>query len=237
MTAFTIPGSALSRLARLAQATEVGDNGVICHIAVRVTLDACRFTATDGKLLASIVHAITALQGDPVDAILDREQFTAACKLLSKHHPSRVTVTIAQHEIRFTAGTVSAVIRRRDGTYPPFDHIWSKTVGMQWVPCTSSLNLSLAASAQQIAGKAALSFSTPVPMNSAAQRLWSSASPGEFGATLPLTELQGALRAPAYWADHELAILLMPISRAGSEKQLDLSRFVLPAREAVGVAA
>jgi hypothetical protein len=39
--------------------------------------------------------------------------------------------------------------------------------------------------------------------------------------------IRAAVTAPAYWADYELAFLIMPITRSDGERQLDLSQHAL----------
>ena len=228
-TTFTIPGAVLPRLSRLVLATDTDALGPLRHIAMRVTSNAVRFSATSGKLLASIVLDISDLQGelgDLVESILDCFQLTAACKAIGKHCHKPVTFTIEKAEVRITFGSVSSLIRRHDGVFPSIDHIWTRSAGLQWVPCTSSLDPNLAAVAQKIASSTRSLFSTPVQPASNLQRLWATATEDE---TAPaLSDLRTLMRAPAYWTDNELALLLMPITRADAEQQLDLARFACP---------
>ena len=229
-TSFTIAGDALPRLVRLAQATD--DTGLLHHISLRVTAaSTCRFAATSGRILAAIVLDIADLSGEPIDAVLDHEQYQAALKLLGKH-ARRMAITIEETEVRMTAGTVSAVIRRHDGSYPNFDHIWLKTAGQRWVPCVSSLDPHLTTLAQSIAGKTKLLFTSPVQPEANLHRLWGATTPTDVAGfpdqdVVPtLSDLQALMRAPAYWADHELALLIMPVTRGDADHQLDVSRFV-----------
>ena len=209
--------------------TDTDAPGPLRHIALRVTTNAVRFSATDGKLLASIVHEISDFHGDPGDlaeSILDSSQFTAACKLIGKHCHKPVTITIDKAEARITFGTVSSIVRRHDGVFPSIDHLWTRTARLRWVPCTSSLDPSLAATAQKIAGTTRMLFMTPVHPASDLQRLWASATENEISPAL--SDLRNLVRAPAYFSDSDTAILLMPISRADAEQQFDLARFSCP---------
>ena len=227
----------MARLARLALAADATQASSTRHIALRVTPSACRFSTTDGRLLASILHPITDLVGEPTDVLLDCAQFTTACRLLASYKVRQVAISVAAAEVRFSAGQVSAVVRRHEGVFPPFEHIFSKTEGLRWVPCVSSFHSGLIATAQQIAGKTTLLFSTPVQPESALLRLWASPTPNEMMAPSLLTDVQRYIQAPAYWADHELALLVMPIRRSDEEPQLDLCRFACPAVSAQATAA
>ena len=237
MLTFTIPAPALARLSRLALATEATQTSSTRHIALRITPTACRFSATDGRLLASILHEVTDLVGEPIDVLLDCAQFTTACRLLASYKVRQVAVSVDATEVRFSAGLVSAIVRRHEGVFPPFEHIFSKTDGQRWVPCVSSFHPGLIATAQQIAGKTTLLFSTPVHPESALLRLWASPKPDEMLASSLLTDVQRYIQAPAYWADHELALLVMPIRRSDGEPQLDLGRFSCQSVSAQATAA
>ena len=138
MTTFSFPAQLLPRLSRLVLAADSG-NTVLDHLALRITQTAFRLSATDGKMLASMVHELTDVQGEPTDVILDRVQIVAACKLLSKAS-GRISVIIGETEARFTSGSVSAIVRLREGTYPKFENMWQRTEGHRWLPCAASLD-------------------------------------------------------------------------------------------------
>jgi hypothetical protein len=232
MTTFSIAGTSLPRLARLAQATD--DNpGLLRHISLRTSTSTCRFAATSGRILAAIVIDINDFNGEPIDAILDHDQYVAALKLVGKN-ARRITITIEKSEVRMTAGTVSAVIRRHEGLYPNFDHVFSKTLGQRWVPCVSSLDPHLTSIAQSIAGKTPLLFCSPAQPESNLHRLWGATRSADVAGfpdqdAVPQTaSIQGLVRAPAYWSDHELFLLIMPVTRGDADHQLDLARFVCP---------
>lgn len=232
MTSFTFPARLLQRLARLALAADSG-NSPLNQIALRVTPTACRFSATDGKLLACIVHEVIDLQGEPVDVLLDRVQLVAAFKLLSKAGAGRVSVTIGATEARLTVGQDCALVRLRDGTFPSFEHIWRRTAEQGWLPCASSLDPAYIAVAQAIVGKPSVLFRSAVPAQSDALRIWKT----EPDAVLRPSDIAAWLNAPAYFSDGELAILLMPISRADTDQALDLSGFICPQVSAAALAA
>jgi hypothetical protein len=226
MTIFTIPRLTADRLSRLALAC-AAETGPLGSISVRVTPTAARFAATNGKLLASLVVPLEALTGEPIDTILAADQFTAALKALSKGSGGRMTVEIGTKEARLTNGTASAIVRRIEGTYPQVEHVWSRTTGRRWVPTLSSLDPVLLGIAQKISGqKNPLLFSSPVDPTAQLDRLW--AVPGAaVGESLDLVQARQAVIAPGYWADHELAILIMPVTRSADQRQLDLSQHTL----------
>ncbi len=237
MTIFTIPRITADRLSRLplACADEVGPLG---HVSVRVTPTAARFAATNGRLLASLFVPLDALTGEPLDTILDADQFIAALKVTAKAAGGRITVEIGPKEARLTNGTASAIVRRVEGSYPQFDHIWSRTAGRRWVPTMSSLDGSLVAAAQKISGsKNPMLFSSPVEPGARLERMWAvpGAQPHE---SVSVSALRAVVSAPAYWSDGlELSILLMPITRSDSERQLDLSVHAVLLPQIAAVAA
>ncbi len=171
-----------------------------------------------------------------MDLIIDREQFTTALKICSRG-VGRIGIQVEAQEVRFSNGVTTAVARRIHGPFPAFDHIWTRTAGKRWVPTMNSLSGDLTAVAQKISGnKQPLVFASPVDPDGRLERLWAipGAKPDE---TLSLAAARAAITAPAYWCDHELAFLLMPISRSDAERQLDLSTFVLPQAQVAAVAA
>ena len=236
MTQFTIPRITADRLARLPLAC-ADESGPLGHIGVRVTPTAVRFAATNGRILASLVVPLNALTGDPVDAILDADQFTAALKATAKAAGGRIQVDIGHTEARCTNGTASAIVRRVDGTFPRVEHVWTRTAGRQWLPTMSSLDPLLLATAQRISGhKAPLLFASPVDLAARLDRLWS--VPGAaVGDGIDLAQARQAVIAPGYWADHELAILIMPITRTADQRQLDLQVHAVVLPESAAVAA
>lgn len=231
MTTFSFPAQLLPRLSRLVLATDCS-NTVLDHLALRITPTALRLSATDGKMLASMVHGLTDVQGEPADVILDRAQIIAACKLLSKAG-GRIAVNIGTTEARFTSGSVSAIVRLRDGTYPNFEHMWQRTEGQRWLPCAASLAPTYISKAQAIVGKSEVCFRSPVPANSDALRIWK-AEPGQL---LSPADIAAWANSPAYWSDSVVAILIMPISRSDEGHQLDLRPFICPQVSDVALAA
>ena len=236
MTTFNIPRLTADRLSRLALAC-ADETGPLGHISVRVTPTAARFAATNGRLLASLVVPLDAMTGDPLDAILDATQFTAAIKAAAKGSGGRITVEIGAKEARVTNGTASAIVRRVEGTYPRVEHVWSRTAGRQWVPCMSSLDPVLLATAQKICGaKQALLFSSPVDPVGRLDRLWSVIG-GASGESLDLVQARQAVVAPGYWSDHELAILVMPVTRSAEQRHFDVDAHALAAPQTAALAA
>jgi hypothetical protein len=236
MTLFTIPRLTADRLSRLSLAC-ADEAGPLGGISVRVTPTAIRFAATNGRILASLVVPLEALTGQPLDTILDAAQFTAALKTTAKGPGGRLTLEIGATEARITNGTLSAIVRRIEGTFPRVEHVWTRTTGRQWVPTMSSLDPVLLGIAQKISGsKTALLLSSPVDPTGRLDRLWS-VTGGTVGEGVDLTQARQAVIAPAYWADHELAFLIMPVTRAPEQRDLDLAGHALPLPELAAAAA
>jgi hypothetical protein len=233
----SIPRLFAERLSRLGLACDTGAiSSTLCHIGVRITPQAARFSATNGKILACFFVPIDDLQGDAIDLVIDREQFTTALKICARG-TGRISIKVEAQEVRFSNGLTTAVARRVSGGFPAFEHVFVRTEGKRWVPTMSSLDGHLMAVAQKIAGnKQSLLFSSPLDAAANLGRLWAvpGAQPDE---SLPLSVLRTAVTAPAFWCDHELAILLMPITRSDAERQLDMGAFVLPQVQTAAVAA
>jgi hypothetical protein len=148
-------------------------------------------------------------------------------KSTSKTAGGRITIEVGAKEARLTNGTASAVVRRVDGTFPHLDHVFNRTAGRRWVPSMSSLDPALVSVAQKISGnRQPMLFASPVENGARLERLWSvpGAQPDE---NLSLAAMRAAIIAPAYFAENELAVLIMPITRSDSERQLDLSQHTL----------
>ena len=228
MTQFTIPRLTADRLSRMSLAC-ADETGPIGHVSLRVTATAARFATTNGRLLASLVVPLETLTGYPVDVILDAAQVTAALRATAKGSAGRITVEIGATEARFTNGTASAIVRRVEGTYPRIEHVWTRTAGRRWVPTMSSLDPVLLGIAQKISGsKTALLFSSPVEPMAGLDRLWTVAGPGPDD-RIDLVQVRLAVSAPGYWADHELAVLVMPVTRTAEQRPLDVEAHALPA--------
>lgn len=101
----------------------------------------------------------------------------------------------------------------------------------------SSLDPLLLATAQKISGHMnPLLFASPVDPAAALDRLW--AVPGAaVGESIDLGQARQAVTAPGYWSDHELAILIMPITRSADQRQLDLDAHALALPQTAAVAA
>ncbi len=221
MTIFTIPRLTADRLSRLPLAC-ASESGPLGHVAIRITPTAARFAATNGRILASLVVPLDALTGEPCETILDAEALIAALKATAKQPGGRITVEIGAKEARLTNSTASAIVRRVDGTFPRIEHCWTRTTGRQWVPTLSSLDPVLLATAQKISGhKNPLLFSSPVDPAARLDRLWSVTGP-TLEDRLDLVQARQAVIMPGYWADHELALLIMPITRTAEQRPLDL---------------
>jgi hypothetical protein len=235
MISFSIPRIIADRLARLSSAC-ADDATNISHIGVRVTPTAVRWSATNGRILACLLVPIDDFIGTPTDLILDQAQLAAAVKAAAKGS-GRIGFKIDEAEARVTNGNVASVVRLVSGSWPQVDHVWTRTAGRRWVPTISSLDGNLVAVAQKIAGhKNPLLFASPVEQGTRLERLW--AVPGaQHEESISVSALRAVVSAPAYWADHELALLLMPITRSDSERQLDLAAYAMERPETVSAAA
>lgn len=235
-TTFSIPRITADRLARLSLAC-ADESGPLGNIGIRVSSTAARFAATNGRLLASLVVPLDAITGDPGDLILDADQLSTALKATAKATGGRIQIEIGPTEARLTNGTASAIVRRVDGTFPRVEHCWTRTAGRRWLPTMSSLDPVLLGVAQRISGhKTPLLFASPVDPAARLERLW--AVPGAAaGENIDLVQARQAVVAPGYWADHELAILVMPITRTADQRQLDMSMHALALPEAAAAAA
>ena len=235
MLSFSIPRLSAERIVRLGLAC-ADEAGVLGHIGVRVTPNAVRFSATNGRLLASLVVPVDDFLGTPGDLVLDRDQLIVALKTATKATIGKVIVKIDNDEARITTGSVTSVVRRIAGTYPAIDHVFSKPDGQHWIPTVASLDPHLVSIAQKITGhKQAVLFVSPIEPSNRLGRIWSVTGPSNDD-TLNINGLRAAVRAPAYWADHELAVLIMPVTR-NDERQLDFSAHALPLPKLAALAA
>ena len=236
MTTVSIPPITADLLACLGLAC-ASDNTAISHLGVRVTPMSVRFSATTGRTLASLLVPIDDFVGTPTDLILDQVQLAAAVKAAAKGS-GRIAFKIDEAEARVTCGTVASVVRRVSGTFPNVDHVWTRPAGRRWVPTMSSIDPVLAAIAQKITGaKTAVLFSSPVDPGARLERLW--AVPGaQADESISLASLRAAVTAPAYWSDgFELSILIMPITRGDSERQINLDAHAMPLPQPAALAA
>ena len=236
MISFSIPRQNADRLARMGLAS-ASDTTAISHIGVRVTPTGVRFSSTNGRLLCSLIVPIDDFIGTPTDLILDQVQLAAAVKAAAKGS-GRIGFKIDEAEARVTSGTVASVVRRVASTFPQVDHVWTRPAGRRWVPTMSSLDPGLVAIAQRITGnKQPLLLASPVDPGARLERLWAvpGAQPDE---SISLASLRAAVTAPAYWSDgFELSILIMPITRSDSERQLNLDAHAMPLPQPAALAA
>lgn len=236
MINFSIPRNTADRLARLGLAC-ADDNTGISHIGVRVGPSQVRFSATNGRILASLIVPVDDFTGTAGDLILDQVQLVAAVKAASKATGGRISFKIDEAEARITNGTVASVVRRVGSTFPNVDHVWTRPAGRRWIPTMSSIDPVLAAIAQKITGhKNAVLFASPVDPAIRLERLWSvpGAQPDD---AISINALRAVVTAPAYWSDHELALLLMPITRGDAERQIDLSAHAMALPQPAAIAA
>ena len=234
-TTFSFHPNLLDRLARLALATDtIVQASSLRHISLRITPTQIRWSATNGRILVALVAAIEDLDGESGELIFDGEQLTAAAKALLKS-PARgaVQVTIHGHEARLSLGDTSMLVRLHPGTFPGVDHVWTRPAEKSWVPCVSTLDHHLVSIAQKIVGKSTVLWRSPTAPGAMLHRLW---QPNGDGA-VALTDLHALVNAPAYWADHELAVLVMPITRPGEAASLDLTPFAVVTHQPALVAA
>ena len=241
-TTFTIPNDLLTRLSRLHHVTDASNPpSNLRHIHLRVTPEHVRFAATNGRMLAVLKADLDDLQGDAREAILDVHQFNDAIKAVQRGIPQRsnqrVNITLTANEAKFSTGNAAALVRQVPGTYPNVDHVFTRTEGQRWVPCLSSLNPDLASVAQKLVGKTTVLFSSPVAADATVSRLWTPGAPDDHKVPVSIAAMRSLVTAPAYWCDHELALLVMPVSRAASERQLDLMAFVRQVPAASAAAA
>jgi hypothetical protein len=236
MTQFSIPRLTADRLSRLPLAC-ADETGPLGHIGIRITPTAARFACTNGRILASLLVPLDLLTGDPLDTIFDADQFIAALKVTGKATGGRIQIEIGPMEARCTNGPASAIVRRIDSIFPRVEHCWTRTAGRQWVPTMSSLDPLLLATAQKISGhKQPLLFASPVDPSARLDRLWSVPGPS-LEDRLDLVQARQAVIAPGYWADHELALLIMPISRTADQRPLDLEAHAVALPPTVAAAA
>ncbi len=234
MLTFSLPRIITERLARLHLACDTIGN--LAHIHLRVTASHLRFTATNGKLLVCLRHEPEDLQGSPADLILNGEQFTAAMKAAAKSAAARIAFSFDKQEARITYSPGVSLVRRVECVYPAIDQVFSRTVGSTWVPATASFCPTMLATAQKIVGKASgLLLSSPVTNGSLLKPLWE--SPVSQASVPTLASLQALMRAPGYWCDGEMALLLMPITRADVGRAFDLEPFTSHAMERTAQAA
>ena len=237
MLTFSLPRMVAERLTRIALAC-ADDRTAISNIGIRATSTAVRFAATNGRILASVVVPVDHLGGEPADVVLDREQFVAAMKSAAKGSGQRIAVEIGPKEARLSNGTASAIVRRVDGIFPNVEHVWTRPDGRRWIATMSSLDTNLTGIAQKISGnKQPLFFVSPVDPTSRLERLWAMPGVDDHAEVIRLAALRPVVTAPAYWCDHELAILVMPITRMAEERQLDLAAHALPLLALVAQAA
>ena len=227
-SSFTFPATILPRLALLA--TCGGDDGLLQHIHLRASLTACTFQATNGRILA-IVKADTIDATGMVGAVLDGVQFTAACKLLAKgkrgaHH---VLVDIGETEARISNGETVSLVELHAGNYPNVDFIIDRVEGgTHWSPSIASFDPDLLVIAKRFLGKdTKLLLKSAVGLGGTVERIWNSLVPSDCEATIPLSAMREAVNLPGYYTDHNLLLLIMPVSRSDAEDAVDASGFTI----------
>jgi len=229
MPSFQIGANHLVRLAQLHLAIDESP-GPLCRISCQIRGTRVRFIATNGRWLAILAIDITPAAEADIDLLLDAGQLTSACKTISKiksriFPPVDFTIDLDRKEARFSNAHAAAVVKIHDGTFPALDHVISRVSGHRWVPSVSTLDLRLVTAAAKIIGRPNPLFVSAVPPASHAPRLWGSDAPDQ-DRSVALDDVRHLARQPAMWADAELLVLVMGITRSGDEHQLDLVPFI-----------
>ena len=232
MPTITLPTAIVARLARLSLACDSTTTAALAHICLRITGSVARFIATDGRLLAILRCEITdeaeaqQLNLD-LDLLLDGDQLTAAAaaiaNLKSTRLPVTLTIDVAAKEARLSTRHGAHLVRIHDGTYPSIDGLLAKYSGSAWVPSIGTYQTGLLTRAEKIARlKSSLLFSSPVSRGSRLLQAWNVAP---AGLSADPADVGQATRLPAVWADHDLLILIMPITRSADAPQPALHLF------------
>lgn len=233
MISFSIPRTSAERLARIHHACSVHQSPATDNIGVRIVGNMVRFTATNGKILASIAVTVTDLIGSDANLVLGKEQFANGLKAALKIPGNRIGFKIDTQEARICNAGMESVVRILDSHFPHVDHVWTRPASKHWVPCIASLDQRLTEIASKIAGnKQGLLFSSAIDSTHPLERIW--AKDGDEAVCI--SSIRALTRAPAYWSDGDLALFIMPVHRADSEPQLDLSAHTM-AQETAAIAA
>ena len=218
MLSFTLPRLSLPRLSRvhLACADELGPIG---HISLRLTQSVARFVATDGMILANLVVPVEGCTtGSTVDLILDHVQFAIAITAMVRTKSGAISVGIEGKELRMTCGNSSAIVRIVDGTYPNINWLLDRhAAAPAWVPSICSLDPRKTTIAQKIVGKTPALFFSPTHVPQLG-RIWDFPKIDNLGhePDIAASSLRDLTTTPAFWADHELCIMIMPITRSST---------------------
>ena len=243
MPTITLATSIVARLARLSLACDSTTTAALAHICLRITGSVARFIATDGRLLAILRCEITdkaeaqQLNLD-LDLLLDGVQLTTAAaaiaNLKSTRLPVTLTIDVAAKEVRLSTRHGAHLVRIHDGTYPSVDGLVAKYTGSAWIPSVGTYQTGLLARAEKIARlKSSLLFSSPVSPGSRLLQAWNVAP---AGLSTDPADVSQATRLPAVWADHDLLILIMPITRSLDAPQPNLHLFQASAPVAAALA-
>jgi hypothetical protein len=212
ITSFSILASSLPRLANLRHATDPTTRGALAHFHLAVTGDNARFTASDGHLLAILKLQVSDFDGESIDILIDGALFAAACAtLLRADHASCVRISIGDGEVRFIRGMAVAVARIVDLAFPITSAFIDRYRGQTLVPAIASYAPALVTAAARIAGtrKSPLLLWSAAP-NASLVPCWTRDSEG----AVPYSAIAVLLSQPGIWADKELFLLLMPVSRS-----------------------
>lgn len=220
----------ITRLSRLALATDSKAAGTLAHIGLVICNGTARFAATTGKILVCCV--VDAPDTPDCQVVLDATQFTTAMKAAAKLKARNASLTIGSKEARLECGNTASLIRLHDSHYPQFDFVFEKTVGQVAIPAVSSLDPNLMTIAQKILGTPSLPLVSFVHPGSSLPATWKTDS----GDPVLTGDLKQATMSSAFWTDGTWAVLIMPITRPLPES-IDLSRFALRAAQSMASAA
>lgn len=242
MSAFTILSDILPRLAALHLASESG-SGALSHLALSIRGTTARFIATDGRLLAMIQVPI-GTEGVPAlpdsDVVLDMAQFTTAIDAMAalKIRNSPVSLVLGQREIRLTLKTSAHLVRVVDVPYPfaGLESVLRRFLSAAWIPTVSAIDPRLLQRIQRITGsKTMVHLRSPINATSTMRLAWNPPNTGKAIGSIPASEIQEAVNAPACWTDGDLLVLAMPVTMPPAQP-IDLTPW-LPAATAAATQA
>lgn len=235
---------ALARLALLGLAcADSPADSPLRQIALSINGTVARFMATDGRLLAVLAIPVTWDEGvEPraMTLLLEQQPLTAMASTLRRSANTgldlQVTLAQREREVRFAHPGGAHLVRLHEGTYPDLDATLNRFRESAWVPSMQSFDQRLLTTAARIAArKGLLPLCVPVAADSPLRTAWQTNAP--TNTAIPAHDLRQAIAMPAMWADDTLLILVMGISRFGSEDHVGLSTFLATAAPAAAPAA
>jgi len=244
MHTFSFPASILPRLAALHLACATGPgNGALGHIALNIRGDTARFVASDGRLLAMVRTAVTwdiDQAPEDIDAVLDAEQLTTAAAAIAAHKSPSAPVAFAlgKRELRITTKHGAHLVKIHELVFPMsgVQGLLTKYSTSAWVPTIATVDAKLMQRAHKFIGiKTTPLMRTPVDVGSSLSRAWNPAVAHQTPESISVQHFLHAANAPALWSDHEILVLIMPITMAAAAP-LDLTQW-LPSSKLVMAAA